>query len=281
MTLLIDFLCRFSCGLAVALCLTSAALVPGGFFRVNMLVLLGLATFASLLAWTVSLGMVGWLMGVTAVVAWVGSVLWYAGRYRGGLLCCGVAAGLSGLATVAAANPDVGAVTLRLLSGLLLGLTINAMLLGHWYLNAPGMQVGALRRSIDQTLVVWAILVLAVLASVGWQFAGNHLPASSWLERLGQAAAAAAAGSETSLDQTGVALLWLRWLAGLVGLPVLLVMSRKTLDIPNTQSATGILYVACLAVILGELTAQLLLATPSVERPEAHMAVAAGTRGTP
>jgi hypothetical protein len=35
-------------------------------------------------------------------------------------------------------------------------------------------------------------------------------------------------------------------------------MSRMTLDIPNTQSATGILYVACLAVILGELTAQLL-----------------------
>jgi len=60
---------------------------------------------------------------------------------------------------------------------------------------------------------------------------------------------------------TATALLSLRWLAGLVGLPVLLVMSRKTLDIPNTQSATGILYVACLAAILGELTAQLLHAS--------------------
>jgi hypothetical protein len=36
-------------------------------------------------------------------------------------------------------------------------------------------------------------------------------------------------------------------------------MARKTLDIPNTQSATGILYVASLAAILGELTGQLLL----------------------
>jgi len=45
---------------------------------------------------------------------------------------------------------------------------------------------------------------------------------------------------------------------GLPGLPALLVLSRKTLDIPNTQSATGILYVACLAAIVGELTAQLL-----------------------
>ena len=38
-------------------------------------------------------------------------------------------------------------------------------------------------------------------------------------------------------------------------------MSRKTLDIPNTQSATGILYVAGLAAIVGELAAQLLEAS--------------------
>jgi hypothetical protein len=59
---------------------------------------------------------------------------------------------------------------------------------------------------------------------------------------------------------TGPALVALRWLAGLAGLPVLLWLSRKTLDIPNTQSATGILYVACIAAIVGELTAQLLQA---------------------
>jgi len=39
---------------------------------------------------------------------------------------------------------------------------------------------------------------------------------------------------------------------------VLLVMALRTLDIPNTQSATGILYVACLAAIVGELASQLL-----------------------
>ena len=75
---------------------------------------------------------------------------------------------------------------------------------------------------------------------------------------------ATAASDPSSVKLTGgtaTALLSLRWLAGLLGLPVLLVMSRKTLDIPNTQSATGILYVACLAAILGELTAQLLHAS--------------------
>ena len=60
------------------------------------------------------------------------------------------------------------------------------------------------------------------------------------------------------LEPTALALLSLRWLTGLLGLPALLILSRKTLDIPNTQSATGILYVACLAAIIGELTAQLL-----------------------
>jgi fatty acid desaturase len=42
MTLLVDFLCRFGWGLSLALVLTPAALVPGGFFRVNLLVILGL-----------------------------------------------------------------------------------------------------------------------------------------------------------------------------------------------------------------------------------------------
>ena len=110
------------------------------------------------------------------------------------------------------------------------------MLLGHWYLNAPGMRVDALRRMIDIALAAWG-LQLAV--SVGLLVAGS--------------------GGTTGL--TASALLALRWLAGLGGLPVLLVMARKTLDIPNTQSATGILYVACLAAILGELTAQLLQAS--------------------
>jgi hypothetical protein len=75
------------------------------------------------------------------------------------------------------------------------------------------------------------------------------------------AAAATSAGvGGRPVDAATMAMVSLRWLAGLVGLPVLLWMSRKTLDIPNTQSATGILYVACIAAIVGELAAQLLQA---------------------
>jgi hypothetical protein len=244
MRLLVDFLCRFGWGLAMALVLTPSTLVPAGFFRVNMLVVLGLATFAALLCGQV-LPAHGWLLPATAAVtAWMASVAWFAERPRAGIVLCAITAGLLAAATgvvqftpdgtTARGWADVGG---ALLSGLVTGLTVHAMLLGHWYLNAPGMRVDVLRRMIDIALAAWAVQ-LAVAASAALT--------------AGPAAAAASGGPTT------LALLWLRWLAGLAGLPVLLWLSRKTLDIPNTQSATGILYVACLAAILGELTAQLL-----------------------
>ena len=233
MRLLVDFLCRFGWGLSIALVLTPAALVPAGFFRVNMLVVLGLATLAALLCGQSLTGPLWLLPAAAAVTAWMASIAWYAERTRPGIVLCGVTALLLAAATAfiqlapgsetavpwtsGLANAGIG-VGGALLSGLVTGLTVHAMLLGHWYLNAPGMRVDA---------VAGALLAGAATASVP--------------------------GGPTT-----AALVSLRWLAGLTGLPVLLWLSRKTLDIPNTQSATGILYVACLAAILGELTAQLL-----------------------
>ena len=241
MRLLIDFLTRFGWGLAIGLVLTPATVVPAGFFRVNMLVVMGLATFAALLAHSAGPAGVWPLAAAAAVGAWMGSVAWLGEKRRAGIGFCVAGAAILAAATVVplATAPLTAAVAL--LSGLVTGLTVHAMLLGHWYLNAPGMRVDALRRLIDAALVAWVARLIAAVAE-----------AAPGLASLGERS-----------DATSLALLSLRWLAGLVGLPVLLVMSRKTLDIPNTQSATGILYVACLAAILGELTAQLLAATPS------------------
>jgi hypothetical protein len=239
MRLLVDFLCRCGWGLAAALAVTPAALVPAGFFRVNLLVVLGIASVAAFLARAEVPGPV-WLLAVAAAtIAWIGSIAWYAERIRGGVLACRLAALVLAAATVLV-QPRSGAVAAgeALVSGLVVGLTVHAMLLGHWYLNAPGMSVDALRRMIDWALAAWGLQLLLSIAGVA--VAADRVPATGG---------------------TATALLALRWLAGLVGLPVLLVMSRKTLDIPNTQSATGILYVACLAAILGELTSQLLHAS--------------------
>ena len=257
MRLLVDFLCRFGWGLSAALVITPAALVPAGFFRVNMLVVLGLATFAALLGSQMP-PTAGWtLPAAAAVTAWLGSIAWYAERVQAGRLFCAACAILLAAATAvvhgSAAGTLAGGLTaapLPLLSGLVTGLTVHAMLLGHWYLNAPGMRVDVLRRMIDAALVAWAVQLVATLAIAAM------VPGYP----LSPAALFASIGSVTAASQTAVALLWLRWLAGLVGLPVLLWLARETLKIPNTQSATGILYVACLAAILGELTAQLLTA---------------------
>ena len=233
MRLLLDFLCRFGWGLSLALLLTPAAPVPGGFFRVNLLVVMGLATFAALVARTAAPGWTWLVLAMAAAVAWMGSVAWLGEKRRAGLVLCAACAAL--LAGAVGLVAGAGRAALGgLLSGAVAGLTVHAMLLGHWYLNAPGMRVDVLRRMIDLALVAWG-MQLAVAVATLWP----------WVPPA---------------DATATSLLSLRWLAGLVGLPVLLVMARKTLDIPNTQSATGILYVACLAAILGELTAQLLAA---------------------
>jgi len=211
--------------------------VPAGFFRVNLLVVMGLCTFAALVAGSAAAGGEWIAAAVAAVVAWMGSVAWLGEKRRAGMalvwLCGGITAGLTAWLAAGGDSPPLAGAIGGLVSGLVTGLTVHAMLLGHWYLNAPGMRVDVLRRLT--WIAVAAVAVQFVIAAAG-------------LPRLLPLAG----------DSATIALIALRWLAGLVGLPILLVMSQKTLEIPNTQSATGILYVACLAAITGELSAQLL-----------------------
>jgi hypothetical protein len=135
--------------------------------------------------------------------------------------------------TVAVAWRSVGV----LISGLVLGLVTAAMLLGHWYLNSPGMELAPLRRLL--TAAGAAIAAQAILCAFGLTMQLLSQPAGSvaW-----------------------VSFVVLRWSFGLVGVTALLWMARQTLKIPNTQSATGILYVAVIGAFVGELTGLLLSA---------------------
>lgn len=241
MTLLVSFAGRFAAGLCAGLVLTPPSLVPPGFYRVNMLVVMGLCTLAALAAGGIApAGVIG-LFTAAAVGGWLASIAWGAGRSGGGMRLVAVTGSAAAAATVWLALADAGsgfpdgaATGLAvLLSGLLVGLVVHAMLLGHWYLNAPGMRVDVLAGMIR-----WALVACVPVAAV----AALALP---WL-------------LPACVDPALATLAGLRWVAGIAGLPVLLVMALRTLDIPNTQSATGILYVACLAAIVGELAAQLL-----------------------
>ena len=122
-------------------------------------------------------------------------------------------------------------------SGLVLGMTMAAMFLGHWYLNSPTMVIGPLERLI--TLMGVAIVFRAIFEGAGLAMI---LGRSEWP------------------DTQQWLFIALRWLSGIVGAFALALMAKQTLKIPNTQSATGILYVGVIATFLGELASMLLSA---------------------
>ncbi len=112
------------------------------------------------------------------------------------------------------------------LSGMLLGYSLNAMQLGHWYLIQPKLSIDELKRVV-------LILIIILVSRVAF----------------------AAAFSFPTLDKfnTEQIFLTMRWAWGLLTPLILSVMIWKTVKIRSTQSATGILYVLDLSVITGEI----------------------------
>jgi hypothetical protein len=252
MLILVQFLLRLAFGLALAMAVTPARQVTSGFFRNHSYVLLALGALATLVALSRPEILPAWQAGVVAGTSYFSAVCWlYEKRYAGasalGVVSAASLVGtLTSLARVAssplAERPSASAEWIvaaldPVASGLLLGATTGAMFLGHWYLNSPTMQLAPLRRLVK---LLFAAIVLRAIVAAG-QFA------------LGFDSLADA----SLLAQT---LLALRWFAGILGTGIAAWMSWQTLKIPNTQSATGILYVAVIFVFLGELAGLLPLA---------------------
>ena len=257
MALLTEFLLRLSFGLAAGMALVPPRLVTSGYYRNHLYVTLGLSALAALLSRVAAPSAFCWAVA-TAVLSYVGSVCWLYEKRRAGVTLLVVVAlaaiigallinGSSNLGSagsaVAAGLPSALPGVLRTLqpitSGLLLGTTMAAMLLGHWYLNAPGMELAPLRRLLVAMGAAVALQAALCGAGLALNAAHHDLTTQEWI------------------------FISLRWSFGLLGLPVLIWMAWKTLEIPNTQSATGILYVAAICVLAGE-TVSLPLSAESV-----------------
>jgi hypothetical protein len=233
-----------SFGMAAAMAVTSPRLVTSGYFRNNLYVLLGCNVLVTLVAWTASpdAGLTIWPPLVASLLCYAGAVSWLYERPRAGIALLVLLAGVT-LVGCWLDTPSVvtETATQRVLGwldpvggGLVLGTTMAAMLLGHWYLNSPGMKLQPLGKLV--LLMVAAVLLRAVLSGVGAGLeVSQEMPALRWWFFLA-----------------------LRWLSGVVGALVVAAMAWQTLKIPNTQSATGLLYVGVMATFLGELSAQLL-----------------------
>jgi hypothetical protein len=251
--LLVEFLFRLTFGIAAAMAVTSSRQVTSGFFRVHLWVLMGLQTLAALAAYAASPRATTtvwiqngqcWLAVAAAVLSYVGAVIWlYDRAVLGKTIIVAIAAcSVAGIAlplSIRAAPEGAWHLAGNLTSGLLLGAVTTAMLLGHWYLNTPTMQIAPLRRLLMLLAVVVVARALVCGAGLGLEI-GMHpqAPLASWSRWMVFVA--------------------LRWLAGLVGVGFLAGLTWQTLKIPNTQSATGILYAAVVLAFIGELMSQIL-----------------------
>lgn len=244
--MLADFSVRLALGLALSILCTSWRAVPLAFFRTQALVILGLLVLAGLdearaeaPAWAL------WTVIFAAVMAYLAAVTWGLGLPRFGvaasvLVVLATALWLGGASEPGFRFSSLYAPASRLSSGFLLGSTLTAMLLGHHYLTAPAMSIEPLKRMV--VLIGCALAVRCVLSALGL-----------WLTPQGTI------GEGTSPPDAQMAMfLAARWGMGFVGAAIATFMTWKTAQIRSTQSATGILYIAMIFVLFGELTAMIL-----------------------
>ncbi len=145
-----------------------------------------------------------------------------------------------GFGAVAAVAYALTAIT----SALVLGLVSGAMLFGHWYLIDLEMPVDYLRTFIR----ILGIALVADLVALGLAIV---LPAM-----VGSAAANAAVHE---LFASHLGLLAVRLVLGPITTIVLVWMCWQTLKIPQTMAATGLLYIAVMSVLVGEMLGRFIL----------------------
>ena len=247
MLLLIQFLFRTSFGLTAAMAGTSPRRVTSGYFRNHLYVVLGLDVLGTLAAWSDPARFRVWPVAAAAVLSYCGAVAWLYEKPRAGralltaiaiVSLAGAWLATPGLLDHGSSGRSIAAVVLKFVdaptAGLLIGSVLAAMFLGHWYLNTPTMELAPLRQLLMLMLTATAVRAIVCGIGLALQVAAGPAPQPAFLA--------------------------LRWLAGLIGVAALTMMAWATLKIPNTQSATGILYVAVVGVFIGELTSQLLSA---------------------
>ena len=235
------FSLRLAAGMTAALLVLPRGTVAARFYRIHLIVVLCLQAAAGVFAWETVLPDTFWLtLGVAGGAALLGC---WSYAFREVSPAQLPALGLTVAATLAALallpGPTGAAWWLARLddatAAALLGAAMTAMLLGHWYLIAPNLSITPLLRLHYALFASLAVRCLVV---------GFTLVAA-YINRAG-------------FD--GVTWLWLapRVGAGLAGAAVLATMAWAAARIRSTQSATGILYVVVVFVLLGELTDQLL-----------------------
>ena len=164
----------------------------------------------------------------------------------------GVAVVAQGLAASSgnAAGSETLTIASFITSSALLGGACTAMVLGHWYLVLPSMQVSHLQSVVKLHIVSMVVRIAVVAAAV-------FVAVASW--QPGVTPGPSFGHYILSID--GI-FFWQRILFGLAAPAFLVYLTWETAKIRSTQSATGILYVDFFTIVVGEVLAKwVLLAT--------------------
>ena len=229
---------RLIFGMAMTWCLLPRARVTSGFFRIQMLVTLGLSVLAAMTAtqlpgdpahriWGIMPLRIA--IGCGAAFSSLGSILWTLERRTGGTRIAFLIATL--FATILCAQlpeQSLGSGILSSLgewsSGWLLGGAVAAMLLGHWYLTAPMMSLEPLSRANRLLLIAVVCRIVVATISLTSQQTALHLNEHRiWLI--------------------------LQAVAGLAAPLILAYSVTRILKYRNTQSATGVLFAAVILIL--------------------------------
>ncbi len=128
-----------------------------------------------------------------------------------------------------------------LLSSVLLGAGLIGMLVGHWYLNDSRLPFEPLEICATSYLVLTGAQAVAVLFSISL---------------AGQGAALSHA---LAMEQLSDLFIWIRVLPGLLAPVALAAMIRHTVKLRANMSATGLLYVSMILTACGEAFSRYLL----------------------
>jgi len=165
-------------------------------------------------------------------------------------LVAGIVALLAQAMALTAGGPSAQAMTILsfVSSALLLGGACTAMILGHWYLVIPSLQVSHLQSIVKFHMASMVFRVVVVAAAI-------FVAIVSWKPGVGPS-------FKGYIFSVAGIFFWQRVLFGLFGPAVLSYLTWETAKIRSTQSATGILYVDFFTVVVGEVLAKyLFLAT--------------------
>ena len=230
----------------------SWGVVRRGHFRITAYTALGLAVLAILAARSGSDpvdGAAAALVVATGVAAGIYLLVQWSNTDVPAVVAGG-AATLAGLAALAAAAsllegwPDALAAIEVVAGAVLLGAVTNGMLLGHWYLNQPGLQPWALAR-----LTTLALVATVATGALGLAAAGKLTSAET---------DGAVLGIPGFGESFGVAF-FVVWLALVAFTGAVVWAARRCVAIKSIQSATGLYYVALLTAGVAEFLVRYLM----------------------